>query len=227
MRASPEIGAVFADPELLGVGDAFGRCQDMNLDFQLFLRRDGRKTAIVVGGGEGEPWDAPGERKGLVKTAGASAQGSLRGQRDEGSAALMQRGSGRRRLESQLPGAAIVLERETGAMEQRGLRGSVELVRGGREVTHGGVADRVLVVVAEGARRFVVEGLLKRLDGEAVQGFEQQADGSGSADGSAGAAQLVAEENRVETSGGGQDRAIQGPQPLRVGAVAGKRKIAE
>src|ERR1017187_1887007 len=88
MRASPEIGAVFADPELLGVGDAFRRCQDMNLDFQLFLRRDGCKTAIVVGGGEGESRDAPGQRDGIVKTAGASAQGALRGQRDEGSAAL-------------------------------------------------------------------------------------------------------------------------------------------
>src|ERR1019366_1847903 len=167
MRASPEIGAVFADPELLGVGDAFRRCQDMNLDLQLFLRRDGRKTAIVVGGGEGEPRDAPGERKGIVKTAGASAQGALRGQRDEGSAALMQRGSGRRLLESHLPGAAIVVEREPGAMEQRGLRGSVELVRGGREVTHGGVADRVLVVAGAGAGGIVIEGLLKCLDGEA------------------------------------------------------------
>ena len=73
MRASPEKGAVFADLELLGVGDAFRRCQDMNLNFQLFVRRDGRKPAIVVGGGEGEPRDAPGERKGIVKTAGASA----------------------------------------------------------------------------------------------------------------------------------------------------------
>src|ERR1035441_4719504 len=127
----------------------------------------------------------------------------------------MEGGSGRRRLKSHLPGAAKVVERETGALKQRSLRGSVELVRGGRKVTHGGVADRVLVVVAEGARRFVVEVLLKRLDGEAAQGFEQQADGSGSADGSAGAAQFVAEENRVQTSGGGQDRAIQGPQSLR------------
>src|ERR1035438_1558238 len=128
MRASSEIGAVFADLELLGVGDAFRRCQDMNLDFQLFLRRDGRKTVVIVGRGEGEPRNAPDERDGIVKTAGASAQASLRGQRDESSAALMQRGSGRRRHESQLPGAAIVVEREAGAMEQRGLTGSVELV---------------------------------------------------------------------------------------------------
>src|ERR1035438_3080436 len=65
------------------------------------------------------------------------------------------------------------------------------------------------------------------IGGEAAQGFEQQADGSGSADGGAGAAQLVAEENRVQASGGGHDRAIQGPQSLRGCAVEWKRKIAE
>src|ERR1019366_7185076 len=69
--------------------------------------------------------------------------------------------------------------------------------------------------------------LLKRRHGESVQVFEQQADGSGSADGGAGAAQFVAEENRVQASGGGQDGAIQGPQSLRGGAVEWKRKILE
>src|ERR1019366_3453296 len=69
--------------------------------------------------------------------------------------------------------------------------------------------------------------LLKRRHGESVQVFEQQADGSGAADGGAGAAQFVSEENRVQASGGGQDGAIQGPQPLRGGAVEGKGKIPE
>ena len=85
----------------------------------------------------------------------------------------------------------------------------------------------MLVVVRNGARGFVIEGLLKGLGGEATQNFEQQAYGSGSADGGAGAAQFVSEENRVQASGGGQGRAIQGAQFVRGGVVERKRKIPE
>ncbi len=44
MRAPPEGGAVFAGNQLLGIGDAFGRREDMNLDLQFLVRRDGGKA---------------------------------------------------------------------------------------------------------------------------------------------------------------------------------------
>jgi hypothetical protein len=99
VRTRLEKGAVFADPELPGAGDPFGWCQNMNLDLQLLAGRDGRETSIVVGGGEREPRDALGEGEGIVKTAGASAQPSMRVQRDKGSPPLEQRGFDRRRHE--------------------------------------------------------------------------------------------------------------------------------
>src|ERR1017187_7526952 len=190
MGAQLEIGAVFAGPEMEGVGDPFGRRQDVNLDLHILIRRHGRKAAIFVSGSERELRDALGEREGMFKTAGAAAQVSLRVQRDKGPAPLPERGLGRHAGESLGSGAA---KREAG---------------GGRKVAHGTVADRMLVVPRDGAGRVVIERFLEYLSGESAQGFEQQLNRSGPADGGAGAAQFVTEESRVQATGGGKHGAI-------------------
>src|ERR1035438_6104322 len=224
MGAQLEIGAVFAGPEMEGVGDPFGRRQNMNLDLHLLIRSHGRKAAIFVSGSERELRDALGEREGMFKTAGAAAQVSLRVQRDKGPAPLPERGLGRHAGESLRSGAA---KREAGGGQQGSPIGSVELVGGGRKVTHGAVADRMLVVSRDGAGRVVIEGFLKRLAGESAQGFEQQLNRSCPADGGAGAAQFVTEESRVQATGGGKHGAIEGAQSLRGRPVAGERKVLE
>ena len=175
----------------------------MNLDLQFLIRRNGWKAIIVVCGGDGEPRDALVEGEGIVETAGAAAQGAFRVQRDKGAPALQEGGFGQRLRVSRLAGAAVVVERVTGAGQQRRLIGWIEVVRGGRKVAEGAVADRVLVIVRDGARSGVIEGLLECLAGQACQGFEQEADWFGSADGGAGAVQLVDEKCRVQAAGGG------------------------
>ncbi len=227
MRAPLEAGAVFAGDDLPVVRDPFHRCEDMNLNLQFLVRRDGWKAVIVVCGGDGEPRDALGECEGMVKAARAAAQGAFRIQGDKGPPALQEGGFGQLLRVSRLPGAAIVVERVAGAGEQRGLIGCIEAVRGRPEVAEGAVADRVLVAVRDGARSGVIESLLKRLAVEAAQGFEQEAYGFGSADGGAGAVQLVDKEGRVEAAGGGNHSAIQGSQFLRGGCVEFERDVPE